>query len=171
MKIIVGFSRHPGFAPVSWLICLVERTKFSHAYIKIRAESLDRTLIYQATGVGVYFIGEEQFLHHAKPIEEYEFEISDVAKKAFLQKAIDNTGLPYSRMQVLGIAVMRICSLFGKKISNPFKNGNKAYVCCELVDAALSELGLIPDEVDKDSVGLKDLRDHVKTLHDSTNPQ
>lgn len=167
MKITVGFSRHPGFAPISWLICAVEGTKFSHAYIKIRSDSLDRTLIYQATGVGVYFVGEQHFLTKAKPIEEYDFEISDEAKKNFLQKAIDKTGLPYSKMQIVGIAIMRLFALFGKKISNPFKNGDKAYVCCELVDAALSELGLIPNNVDKDSLGLKELMNHVKALHES----
>ena len=167
MNIVVGFSRHPGFAPGSWLLCAAEGTPYSHAYIKIRSESLDRTLIYQATGIGVYFIGEAQFLLRATPVEEYSFEISDAAKKTFLQKAIDKTGLPYSRMQVIGIGIMRLCALFGKKISNPFKNGDKAYVCCELVDAALCELGLFPDDVDKDCIGLRDLRDHVKTLHDS----
>lgn len=165
-QIIVGFSRHPGFAPLSWLICAVEGTPYSHAYIKIRSESLDRTLIYQATGIGVYFVGENHFNQVAIPIEEYVFEISDDARKRFLQKAIDKTGMPYGKLQILGIGIMRLAALFGKRISNPFKDGNAAYVCVELTDEALGELGLLISEEDRDSIGLKELNAKVRALKD-----
>ena len=165
MKIIVGFSRHPGFAPMSWAICAVEGTRYSHAYVKIRADSLDRNLIYQATGIGVYFVGERNFLTKAIPIEEYEFEISDGARTAFLQKAVDNCGIPYSKSEVIGMGVVRLFGLFGKKIKNPFADGKGAYICVELVTEVLQDFDLIPDSVDADNIGLKELNLHVKNLY------
>ena len=156
----VGFSRHKGFAPLSWLIMLCERAPFSHAYIKIRAESLDRNLIYQATGSGVYFVGSVLFDQSAQVVEEYEIPISDDSRRKLLQWCVDNSGKSYGHLQLVGIGLMRLARLFGWKISNPFSNGNSAYVCCELVAAALEDVG-IAGPSDLDQVGLKETRDMV----------
>lgn len=50
----IGFSRHRGFAPLSWAIMAVERTNFSHVYIKFYSASMGRWLVYEATGKGVF---------------------------------------------------------------------------------------------------------------------
>lgn len=160
----IGFSKAKvGFPIIAWLIMLCERVPFSHAYIRVRSESLDRDLIYQATGSGVYFIGLPAFETHAQIIEEYSLEVSNEAKKKMLQWAIDTSGKPYGKLQLVGIGFKRLCSLVGIKIGNPFKTGSGAYICTELAAQATEELG-IPFGVDLDEVGLKELRDHVKTV-------
>lgn len=145
-KIIVGFSRHKGFAPLSWLIMLCEGTNFSHAYIKVHSESLDRDLIYQATGSGVHFVGKALFDKTAQVVEEYEIEIPDYNRKKLLQWCVDNAGKPYGHLQLVGIGLIRLAKLFGIRMANPFSNGDQRYVCCELVAAALEHLGLASPE-------------------------
>lgn len=163
-KITIGFSKSKvGFPVIAWLIMLCERVPFSHAYVKVHSDSLDRDLIYQATGSGVYFVGLPAFQLHSQTVEEYSLEVSDAAKKKMLQWAVDTSGKPYGRLQLAGIGLKRVCSLVGIKIGNPFKTGSGAYICTELAAQATEELG-IPFGVDLDEVGLKELRDHVKMV-------
>lgn len=160
-KLILGFSKPRGwFVPVSWLIRKTEKTRYSHAYIRVRSSSLERDLIYQATGSGVYFIGGIAFDDHVEVIEEYEFEITSESKKELLQWAIDTSGKPYGRMQMLGLGIKRLFRFFGISIKNPFRTGNKAYICTELAAAALKEIKILSD-VDLDEVGLSELRSLV----------
>lgn len=140
-----------------------EGTKFSHTYIRIRSESLERDLIYQATGSGVYFIGSHAFDEHHETVKEFPIKISDGAKKKMLQWAIDMSGKKYGQLQLLGIAIKRLFKLFGKNIKNPFHNGNSMYVCTELVLEATKELGFDP-HIDMDSAGLRETYCHVSTI-------
>jgi len=161
--ISVGFSRHKGFAPISWLIMLCERTNFSHAYIRIRSESLDRELIYQATGSGVNFVGSVLFEQTAQVVEEYRVEIPDEDRRKLLQWCVDNAGKPYGKLQILGLAMIRLAKLVGIRIRNPFPNGTGAYVCCELVSGALEHLGLA-EPTDLDQVDLNATREQVRSI-------
>lgn len=163
-KVVIGFSRpNSWFAPIAWLIMLTERTAFSHAYVKIRSESLDRCLIYQATGSGCFFWGEEGFLAHSKPVEEYIFEVSKEAKTAMLKWAVSSSGKPYGKKQLIGLGIKRIFSLFGIKIANPFSDKTHSYICTELASVALKELGFtLPDA--QDDIGLKELRERIRLL-------
>lgn len=158
--IAVGFSRHKGFAPLSWLIMKCEGTNFSHAYIRVRSESLDRNLIYHATGSGVYFIGEPAFEEHVTVAEEYELKVTDQTRKELLQWAVDTSGKPYGKMQLIGLGLKRLVKLVGISIKNPFGTGNKAYICTELVASALKEVKML-DDVNLDEIGLAELRSLV----------
>lgn len=155
MKIWVGFSKHRGFAPLGWLIMRCEGTNFSHTFVRVRSESLNRNLIYQANGSGVFFIGQEMFDRSNQVVEEYEIEVSDAAKVKFLQWAVDSSGKPYGHLQLVGLGMMRLAKLFGLRIKNPFGNRDSAYVCCELVVEALETLGLA-GPADLDNVDLQD---------------
>lgn len=160
MKLTIGFSRAKGFAPISKLIMACERTNFSHAYIRIRSESLDRDLLYQAAGSGVHFVGRALFEQTAQVVEEYEIQIPDENRKAFLQWCVDEAGKPYGRLQILGLALIRLLKLFGIKIKNPFPNGDGAYVCCELVYRALRHLDIVRPQ-DQDAVDLNAIKEMV----------
>lgn len=161
--ITIGFSKAKGFAPLSWLIRACEGTEFSHAYIRIRSESLDRDLIYQATGAGVNFVGTALFDQAAQVVEEYQIEISEETRKKLLQWCVDNSGKPYGRLQILGIGLVMLAKLVKLRIKNPFPNGSGAYVCCELVYAALEHIG-IAGPSDLDQVDLKATRDMVRSV-------
>lgn len=170
-KIGLGFSKPKGkFVPVSWLIRLVEGTKYSHAYIRVRSESLERDLIYEATGSGVYFVGSQTFESKATVIEEYDFQVTSETKKSLLQWAIDTSGKPYGRTQMLGLGLKRLAMVFGIKMKNIAKTGNKAYVCTELAAEALKELKLFED-LELDDIGLAELRVLVLKAFWEQNPK
>jgi len=148
--LVVGFSKRKGFAPLSWVIMLCEGTKFSHTFIHVYADSIERDLIYQATGSGVHFVGRKAFDECAEVIESYPIQISEEDKKKLLQWSVDNAGKPYGYWQIVGLGLIRLAKLIGLRIKNPFSNGDKAYVCCELVVAALKHLGMKgPDQLDQ----------------------
>lgn len=133
-RFIIGFSRPRGFfKPYSWAIRAIERTPYSHVYLKTRSESLGLDLIYQASGVQVNFMGLSNFLTHAEPLFEFEVEADDEAYKAFMKWAVTNAGAPYSAKQVLGILLIKLFNL--KK--NPLSNKRSAWVCSELVGHVL----------------------------------
>lgn len=159
----IGFSKSAKKLPIiSWLIMLCEGTKFSHTYIRVHSDSLQRDLIYQATGTGVYFVGEIGFNESHHVVEEFDLGGSEEVKKALLQWAIDLSGKPYSHKQLLGIGIKRLFKLFGKNIKNPFCDGNAAYVCTELVAEASKFFG--EELEDKDSLGLKEVYEHAQKL-------
>jgi len=134
-KIVIGFSRPKGFLkPFSWAIRLVERTPYSHVYVRSHSESLDVDLIYQASGVQVNFMGLEVFRAHALILSEFEVEVPDDKHKEFMRWAIVNAGTPYSMKQPLGILLIKLFNLE----RNPLQNGRTAWVCSEIVAFILS---------------------------------
>lgn len=138
--IYVGFSKHKGFSPLSWLIMLCEHSNYSHSYIRVWSDSLECDLIYQATGSGVYFISKGLFDKTSESIEEYEIPVTKEQKTQLLKWAIEQSGKPYGVKQLMGLGLVRLLKLFGIKIKNPFSDGNSTYICCELVMEALKHL-------------------------------
>ena len=137
MKIItVGFSSHKT-SILSKLIRLVEGTPYSHTYVKFRSDSLDRDLIYQASGLAVNFMSPIIFHDHNIVCAEYILEVPDEVHKKVLQFAIDNCGKPYGLKGLFGMAYVKIARVFGKKVDNPFSDGGKTYVCSELVSTII----------------------------------
>jgi hypothetical protein len=163
-RIVIGISKGKGFAPISWLIQLVERTPFSHAYVRWHADGLDRDMIYEARGAGVRFVGLPKFLEHNEIVAEYAFMVSDDAKTKLLRWAVDNAGKAYGRKQFVGFGLVRLLKVFGVRIKNPFGDGGAEYVCTELAAVALEELGLL-DKIDQDSEGPRELFAQVQALH------
>lgn len=163
-KVVIGFSKaRSPLAIISKLIMLAEHAPFSHAYVKLHSDSLSRDLIYQATGSGIYFCGTVAFLSHSVPVEEFEFEIPKETKTVLLQWCIDTSGAPYGKLQLLGLGLVRLASLFCIKINNPFASKRQSYICTELAAVALKEIGLDIKQ-DDDLVGLNDLHKYVKDL-------
>lgn len=138
--IIIGFTRPSGwFEPFSWLIRLVCWTPYSHVYIKFYSKSTDRWLIYQASGTKLNFIGQTLFDAEEVLCGEFEIPITFPTRNNTIQFCIDNVGKPYAVGQIIGFACVLFMKIFGKKIKNPFYNGN-SYFCSELVGDILEEL-------------------------------
>jgi len=135
-KIIIGFSKpRQFFKPFSWAIRAIERTSYSHVYIKSHSDSLDIDLIYQASGTQTNFMGIQHFKDHAKTLYEFEADILEEKHKEFMRWAIENSGAKYGMKQPLGILLIKVFNLS----RNPFDNGRKAWVCSELVGFALEK--------------------------------
>lgn len=151
MKIEVGFSKAKGFAPEGWIVMWLERTKFSHAYVRIYLPEYDRSIIYQATGLTVQFQSEQAFALKSLEVEKFAFEVQPDDVQRLMQWAIDNCGKPYSYKEAIGLGLKRIARRLGFKIKNPWAEKD-AFVCCTLVAEALHWAGIAalnsPDEID-----------------------
>lgn len=150
-KVSIGFSRPKTFKPLSWLICKVQGTDYSHAYIKFHSDSLDRDLIYQASGLQVNFVGKTLFEADHIIVREFDIQISDAAHKKALQFAVDKAGTPYSIKQLLNILIYILIK------KSPFEDGRSSYVCSELVGQMLKEEFGVEVSKDLDIVTPKDI--------------
>jgi hypothetical protein len=139
MDIYVGFSRPKKWKPFAKLIMVLYSIPYDHVYIKFHSNSYDRDIIYQASKNFINFMGNIVFNSENEIIKEFKVEISDDSYKGLMQFAIDNAGKPYSLKEALGLGIVRICSLFGKKIQNPFKEGTSEYVCSVLAGYILKD--------------------------------
>lgn len=159
----IGFSRPKSkFVPFSWAIRKVLNTPFSHVEIKFKADSFDRVLIYQASGLAVNFMEETRFLEGHEICAEFSIEISDETYIKTVQFAIDNSGVPYGISQIFGILYVKALALFGKRVKNPFANGSSNYVCSELVAEILKEIICLDVEDDLDTISPKEVFELLK---------
>lgn len=131
--IVFGFSKPRHWKPFAEIIKLVDNSYFSHSYVKFHSESLDRKLIYQASGTKVNFIGELRFLEDNETVAEYTFEVEDEIHTKILQWCVDNCGLKYSLKIALGLTLYRI---LGKRTKLLKDNG---FVCSVLAAQLLDE--------------------------------
>jgi len=156
-KITVGFSRPKGkiFPVFSWAIRAYQGwTDYSHTYVKFTSSSLGRDIVYQASGLQVNFIGSKLFYDHVHVIDEFEFEVTDEAYKKVMQFCIDNAGKPYSMRDIFAI-LLKIDKLL---------DGNKKFICSELVAHILQDCINISCEKAPGLVTPKDLYSLLKSL-------
>lgn len=118
----------------------VDQSNFSHVSISWKSSYLEREIVYQASGLAVNFCEGARFRQEHEIIKELTFSISEDTQKKVIQFAMDRAGVPYSIKQVFGIAYIKLLKLFKINENNPFSDGRKAYVCCELVAEILKEL-------------------------------
>lgn len=132
MKISIGFSRPTSWEPFAWLIMKAYNTPYDHVYIKVDMPEYGKTMIFQASKTIVNLMSLEVFQASNIVYEEYELAIDDSRRMEFMQEMLGMVGDPYSIMEVLGIACVKICSLVGIKIDSPFEEGTTQWVCSEL---------------------------------------
>lgn len=140
-SIFIGFSTARDPNPIAWVIRKVEGTPYSHVYLEIKSESLARSLIYHASHTTLHFTGLQRFAQTNKIIEEFELLVTDEQQQQILQYCIDHADTPYGAMELLGIGWVRLCRKFGKKVRNPFRDGQRTQVCSELIGNVLRILG------------------------------
>lgn len=147
-NIIIGFSKPKKFHILSWLIQKIDRTEFSHVYLKIHSKSIQRDLIYQASGLSVNFCGIRIFNDKNESIIEFIIIITPEEKIEILKLAVDLAGKPYGMKELIGIGIVRFLGLFNKKIKNPYADGSKTYICSELAATILLKLNFKFEELD-----------------------
>lgn len=165
-KIKIVFTRpdksYQPFPIFSWLIRLVEWTKYSHVAIIFKSNSLDRELVYQASGLKVHFIGGKMFRNQVEILHSYDINISDKQYKKTLQSSVDKIQKPYGIKQMFGYLWVILARKFGKSVNNPFKDGDYSYVCSELVAEAIPLLNK-QFKGRLDSVTPKDLKEYLES--------
>jgi hypothetical protein len=163
-KVYIGFSS--GNSILSWLIKKIERTPFSHVYVRLPSPYLERDLYFQASSVMVNIMGKPGFDRHSITLEEFEIEISEETKRKVWQFAIDNSGKPYGILQLVGIGMVRLGQAFNKKWKNPFHDNQDSFICAEFVYDVLKEIIGADLTADPDSVGLKEIYEYIKLRSD-----
>jgi len=156
--ITIGFSKPKGLLkqPISCIIRAFEGSKYSHVYIKLKTTQLANPLYYHASGLSVKFMNEKTFNKKNKVVEEHMSDISCAKYYKTLDYAIEKVDTPYSFSQLFGIIIIRLASICGKKISNPF--GKKGYICTELVGEILKKIHGKKIEKELNSLTLKDIK-------------
>lgn len=138
-KITVGFSRPKTFKLFAWVIMKTYNIPYDHVYVKFHSESYDRDIIYQASNLMVNFMSPVVFESANVIVDEFEIDILEENKLKMIQFAIDNAGKPYGFMEAVGLGLVRLCELFGKKIKNPFGGGTQNYVCSVIAGYILEQ--------------------------------
>jgi uncharacterized protein YycO len=155
--ITIGFSKSKKkFAVGSWLIRWYMETPYSHVYVKFHSESLNRTLIYEAVGSGVRFVGMSKWSSHAEEVATFDIQVSDDKYLELIRYCIDNAGVEYGFMQNIGIV---LSGLFKEK----FNRFNKGMNCSE-TSYNIGELAGLNLQKDKNLITPKDLYDKLSTL-------
>lgn len=153
--ITIGFSKSKKKFPIgSWLIRAYMGTPYSHVYLRFYSKSLDRTLIYEAVGDGVRFIGLKSWENHAAEVDSFDLEISEDIYISLLQYCVDNAGYEYGFMQNIGIVLAKVLNLN----TNPFQTGSN---CSEEVYKILQLSGYSLDK-NKNLVTPKDINEALK---------
>ena len=138
--IYIGFSRPSGwFKPFSWAIRLLQWTSYSHVYIRVHSNSIDRDIIYQASGLQVNFIGLDLFKSKEIIIKEFPVQITPETKIKVLQYCTDMAGKPYGILEVFGFPWVIFNSFIGRHVNNPFSDGTNSFVCSEFVGDILKD--------------------------------
>lgn len=133
-NIIIGFSTaKKKNSLIAGVIRAVERTPYSHVYIKFYSDSIDRWLIYHASHTDIHFNNIETFESQNKILEEYELVANPEDRKAALQLCVDRVGVPYGSAQLIGMAYVRLMKAwFSVEVSNFLADGKKTQVCSEI---------------------------------------
>lgn len=168
--LIVGFSKPKTWKPFAWLIMTGYSIPYDHVYIKVKSDSMNRNLLYQASQLAVNFMAEEIFLTSNDVVQEFEVSIAPENYLKLLQFAIDNSGKPYGIKEAFGLALVRICEVFGRKIQNPFNDGGATYVCSELVGYILKEYAGAQISESVDDITPKDLFAYMTALNKAPTP-
>jgi hypothetical protein len=164
-KIVMGFSRPKKsvFPLFSWLIRAVEKTSYSHCYVRWYSETYDEPLVYEASGTTIHFVGQDFWMDHVTVIHEFELDVSDEHFHAIVKFCMHNAGQPYSILQAAGIALYQAAKAADIKLGNIFKNDRTAWVCSEHCGYLLRLLGYDVSE-DLDLVGPRDIYEVVSNI-------
>ena len=136
-QISINFTSSKKLLPIGcWLIKAYMNTSYSHVALEYTT-SRNKSLVYEAVGVGVRFISKELWLQIAEIKESYILNMSEDQYNKVMDYCIDHAGIRYGYLQNLGIV---LADLFNLK-KNPF-NG-KEEVCSQMLGEVLLELGFV----------------------------
>src|ERR1700676_5130290 len=129
-QITIGFSRSCTIFPIfSWAIIAVQKTPYSHVYLKYYDEYLNQIMYFQASHTLVNSMCESVFLSQETPVKEFTFTITDASFLTAMQFAANQSGKPYGVLEICGLVLVELGMLFGIKINNPFKEAGSSWIC------------------------------------------
>lgn len=158
-RMVVGFSRPKKFSIGSTAIRIAENSPFSHAYIRWHANGIERDMIYQASHGMVHFVSGESFDKDAETVVSYYIDLADEQFKNVVRKCVDLAGTKYGTLALAGMGFERATG-----IKSPFRDGNKTFVCSELVGEVLKQCGIADVAIDLELAGPKRLEAAISSI-------
>jgi hypothetical protein len=159
MNLVIGFSKPKSkWAIGSLLIRFIEKSDFSHAFLRWHSNGINRDMVYQASRGMVHFIAGHRFDDSVATVKEYLLTLDDSQYKQVVQKCVDLAGIKYGTLALFGMGFERLTG-----IRNPFRDADRTFVCSELVGEVLKVLGFNID-IDLEVAGPKELEDLVSKL-------
>lgn len=142
----------------------VQRTNYSHVYLKYQDEFLGQPMYYQASHTLVNSMSETVFLAQETVVQEFTFNVSDASFLACMIFAANQAGKPYGTMEILGIAISEIAMIANVKIDNPFKDAGTTWICDQLIAELLATCENVKLPMPLDDMIPKDMFNLVSTL-------
>ncbi len=126
VSIRVCVSTARGFA--SRFIQWVTRSRVSHALITFRSTTLDKVLVFEATGKGFHLKLWKKWRRHNRLVAAYELAIPLERQLAALRRLAMDLGAEYDSLSLLHFLRRR----WGKRLRNPWSSPRKL-ICSEAV--------------------------------------
>jgi len=154
----LGFSRPKhSWLPLSFIIRKVQNTTYSHVYVVMDSQYLERKIVFQASGFVVNFSSYKRLQEHNEIIKEYKIPITKNTQKQVLQFAFDKAGAPYGMRQILGMGWALLLERLTGKRRNPLDDDGRSYVCSEIVAEILKDYVGLAVNIDTDVITPKDV--------------
>ena len=138
MIIIIGFSKaKSSFALFSRAIELVERTPYSHAYVRFVDPRSNVETVFQASHGMVNLYNYDRFLEKNLVIKEYGLPCTEDQFNGLWLFIVRMLGTRYGWLQLMGIALNKLIH-----VQNPFKDQLATQICSELAARVCAMLGV-----------------------------
>ena len=155
-SIYIGFSRPKKSKLLSSLIMRVEKTNYSHVFLKFYAAKYDRWLVYEASGIDVKFKSVSRFQISNMVVDCYRIDLEENHYNRTIAWCIDNCATPYGIIQLFGMFYVYLFEcIFKKRVRNPLRDGKKSQVCSEMIGYMLKENKIMDIDGDLDLAGPK----------------
>lgn len=133
-QISILFTKHKGFNLFSSAIMWGTSAPFSHVAVQMTDSDTGQTVIYQASGLAVNCVCQEELLNVEDIVYQKDFQINDqafIAGKSFL---IAQLGKQYNISAIFGFAYqILMLKLFNKSVPNPARADGSEWVCSWLI--------------------------------------
>lgn len=157
--IIIGFSHPAKFSLHAWLIEKIDGAPFDHAYLRFHSDNLDRDIIYQSNWRGVQFIGAILWSQTTTPVQEFSLQVPDDRYNKMMQFCVDNAGINYGYLGVLGQGIRNLAAKIGWNINNPFNQSQSTEFCSQIVTNCLNVADPSQFNLNADNISPKNLND------------
>jgi hypothetical protein len=131
---IFGFSTPKKPAFTSWALRKYMGTDYSHVYMKMYNPYIGKYVVFEASYGDVHCQTYTNFLVGNKVLAEFDGNLKPNEAKEAIKFVYDQLEKPYSYWAIIGIG---LSTLFKTKIG---KDGDKKFICSELVARALPHL-------------------------------
>lgn len=101
-------------------------------------QGADTDIVYHASGTQVHFMADSLFKKKAIIVEEYVYQLPREDYNDLLKFCMQNAGVDYGQVGVLGIAAVKFAEMVGFTIKNPFNSARQW--CSKLVGALIKNI-------------------------------